>query len=227
MSSGSSLKQIMEEQMREQLAEIEREKQVDVEKKKAEQIAKEKMRYITLRKLVTHETPIKLDWLEEDFYYLDRVIYSLLVPEKKTQTVRYADCGRFEKKEIPKLGIFDLVKVPYLYIKMSYMYTHYTLFGWIEDGLYKLLEFNQTACPSGGCDGESIHQLVGTTPEDVLGLLQFTKIYKDDVKRIVDAFEELPNKKRIVSRTKAVKEEMMMVYWHPDRYEKWAFDDDD
>ena len=31
---------------------------------------------------------------------------------------------------------------------------------------------------------------------------------------------------RIIQRTKMVKEEMMMVYWHPDRYEKWSFDDD-
>jgi hypothetical protein len=38
---------------------------------------------------------------------------------------------------------------------------------------------------------------------------------------------EKRRKERIVARTKLVKEEMMMVFWHPDRYDKWAFDDDE
>jgi hypothetical protein len=38
--------------------------------------------------------------------------------------------------------------------------------------------------------------------------------------------EEKESRERSIARCKAVKEEMMMVFWHPDRYEKWAFDDE-
>lgn len=40
-------------------------------------------------------------------------------------------------------------------------------------------------------------------------------------------WREKEAKERITARTKVVKEEMMMVFWHPDRYDKWAFDDDE
>jgi hypothetical protein len=36
---------------------------------------------------------------------------------------------------------------------------------------------------------------------------------------------EKESRERSIARCKAVKEEMMMFYWHPDRYDKWCFDD--
>jgi hypothetical protein len=223
MAKKQSLKEIMDEQNRERINRMVDTIQEVQEKKKEEN---ERLYCFKIRKLETYETPKRIECLEDNFYNLDRVIYSLLVPEKKCKTVRYADCGPFEKGEIPKLDIFDLVKPPYLYLKMTHMYTNVILFGWVEDDLYKLLEFNSTHCPSGGCDGDSIHQLVGVNPEDALGLMHFIKLHKDDKKRIINAFENLPNKNRIIARTKAVKEEMMAWFWHPDRYDKWAFDDE-
>lgn len=42
----------------------------------------------------------------------------------------------------------------------------------------------------------------------------------------IRALMEKESRERVTARTKAVKEEMMAFYWHPDRYDKWAFDDD-
>lgn len=43
----------------------------------------------------------------------------------------------------------------------------------------------------------------------------------------IRALMEKESRERTIARTKAVKEEMMAFFWHPDRYDKWAFDDDD
>jgi hypothetical protein len=43
----------------------------------------------------------------------------------------------------------------------------------------------------------------------------------------IQAKLEKERKERSVARTRVFKEEMMQVFWHPDRYDKWRFDDDD
>jgi hypothetical protein len=43
----------------------------------------------------------------------------------------------------------------------------------------------------------------------------------------IRAMMEKESRERVIARTRVFKEEMMMYYWHPDRYDKWAFDDHD
>jgi hypothetical protein len=153
------------------------------------EIQKAKQGCATVSKIEIRTEAVCPGWIKRNFYNLDQIIYSLRVPERKSQTVRYAYCMKNEQGEMTLEQL--LGTWPHFVVEMERMYTSYKLYGWFEDNLYKILEFNKTACPSGGCDGESVHQLVGVSADDVLGLIHFVKIYKDDRQKILDAFEQI------------------------------------
>ena len=230
MAKGKkSLKEIIAEELleKEKREKEEREKQEreKEENEKLEAKRREEMYCSDLESLQIYDSPQEFSWLKRFRYErVDRIIRSLLLPEQKNKTIRYINYINYAPDE-KKANLFDLLSPTYMVIELYYMYTSYYLLCWVQDDVYKILEFNRTRCPSGGCNGESIHQLVGISVEDVLKLIDF-RFRKEDREKIKLAFESLPNKQRIIERTKAVKEEMMATFWHPDRFEKWQFDDD-
>ena len=228
-----SLKEIMAEQKIESEKKKEEEKKEE-EKKKQEKKKKEKeFYYSSIRRIKVYDAPTKLSFLENDdfdgaYFNIERVITSILLPENRCKPMRYIDS--YSVKPVPEAqgkSIFDIIGNNYITFHLSnHMYTSYDIIAWIEDGVYKALEFNVTRCPSGYCDGEDAHLLVATTPKELVEMIERVDVRPEDITKIEKAFDSLPNKERIIARTKTLKEEMMMVYWHPDRYEKWAFDDD-
>lgn len=223
-----SLKEIMQEQR------IQSEKEKEEERAKQEKKKKEKeFYYSSIYRLKVYDAPTKLSFLENDdfdgaYFSIDRVITSILLPENRCKPKRYIDC--YSVKPSPEAqgkSIFDIIGNNYITFHLSnYMYTSYDIVAWIEDGIYKALEFNVTRCPSGYCDGENAHLLVATTPKELVEMIERIDVRPEDITKIEKAFDQLPNKERIIQRTKIVKEEMMAFYWHPDRFEKWCFDDE-
>lgn len=229
-----TLKEIMLEQEQEkrvkemkEMKEITEKIQAEIEAQKQK---KEKVYYTRVQRLAVYDKPRELYFLNDEtdtYYSIDRVITSLLVPENRNKPKRYIDC--YSIKPVPEAqdkSIFDLIGKNYVYFTLDRMYTTIVVLGWIEDGLYKGLEFNSTRCPSGYCDGESVHLLVAMTAKELVEMIENVDISPANIEKIAESFEQLPNKERIIKRTKIVKEEMMMKFWHPDRYHLWSFDDD-
>ena len=182
MSEKRSLKEIMAEQQVESQHEA-------IEKTARKKEEKDRISCAALRKIKIYTQPEELNFLQKFTYLgLDRIICSLLVPENKNKTIEYL---HGERTGVPKQDIFDVVKMPCLRIGIYYMYSYSEMLCWIEDGLYKILEFDSISCPSGGCDGQSIHQLVGISPDDVLGLLRYKKLYPTDKTKIIELFTSL------------------------------------
>ncbi len=87
-------------------------------------------------------------------------------------------------------------------------------------------------------DGASPHRLIQKKPYTLNYYLPYLEYWDDGgefqrqehskkLELVIAEMKELwASKERIIARCKAVKEEMMMVYWHPDRYDKWCFDDE-
>ena len=50
---------------------------------------------------------------------------------------------------------------------------------------------------------------------------------RDKISRQQQELENEISKYRTLTRTMRFKEELMMFYWHPDRYDKWSFQEDD
>lgn len=224
-----SLKEIMAEQQKEKEAAEQRNIVIVEMQKEKQKINKERYECATIRKLEVCDEKKEFTWFKEfndEYFEIDKVITSLLVSEEKTKTARYLNYKQLKGVQPLKDCFYQLVPVPFVYMKLYYIYSHHYIVGWIEDGLYRLLDFNVTRCSSGGCDGEGASHYVGNTLDEVLGLIYPLKIYKDDKILIQNAFESLPSKKRIIERTKAIKKEMMEYYWHPNRYDKWSFDDE-
>jgi hypothetical protein len=227
-----SLKEIMAEQAAEKKAKEDKEKaeRIQAEIKELTQ-KKEKVYYTRVQRLAVYDKPRELYFLNDEtdtYYNIDRVITSLLIPENRNKPKRYIDC--YSIKPVPEAqdkSIFDLIAKDYVYFTLDRMYTTIVVLGWIEDGLYKGLEFNSTRCPSGYCDGESVHLLVAMTAKELVEMIENVDISPASIEKIEAAFEQLPNKERIIKRTKIVKEEMMMKFWHPDRYHLWGLLDGD
>lgn len=146
-----------------------------------------------LRKLEIRTERANFAWFERfDHFHLDKIICSLRLPENRLKTIRWIDYeynSPFATDKDTK-DLYALVKVPFLYVHTYDMYQNKYLFCWTEDSLYKILDFDSTRCPSGGCDGESMHQYVGVTAEDAVNLIDL-KLDDDTKKQIAAAFEKM------------------------------------
>lgn len=127
-------------------------------------------------------------WLE-DFSPGDfkGVINSLRVPE----SIRYIHSDYKDYDEENRTKCIDMLPVPFLYIHTYHMYSNNYILAWTEEGLWKALQFNYTRCYSGGCDGESISKMVGISPDDLLDMLYYVKIYKEDRDKILSLLATL------------------------------------
>lgn len=191
MKSNQALREIMREQMEEKLEAL---KKKEEEKKKELEIDEE--RYSAdLYRLELHTEPVPINWLERrNRFCIEKIVCSLLVPEHKTKTMRYIDHYRFRDEVVTQKNLFDLVKTPYIIFVLDYMYTMDYMIGWVDDDLYKILHFSSTRCPSGYCNSDSVHQIVGISAEDALNQFLFVKMRKEDRKDILELFRKLPKK---------------------------------
>lgn len=131
-------------------------------------------------------------------YELDAVVRSLRVPQneriKKRIETSYAELLEEEDSVVKAKEIVEKIPHPFLYFKTAYhMYSKFLTIVWKEDGLVKALQFFFSRCPSGGCDGESIHLLVAVDLDDLFSMFYHQRFEPADKERIRKTLETLNN----------------------------------
>lgn len=131
-------------------------------------------------------------------YELEGVVRSLRVPQneriKKRIETSYAEVLEDEDNVIKAREIVENIPVPFLYFKTAYhMYSKFLTVLWNEDGLVKALQFFFSRCPSGGCDGESIHLLVAVDLDDLFSMFYHQHFEPADKEKIAAALIQITN----------------------------------
>ncbi len=130
-------------------------------------------------------------------YQLAAVIHSLRVPSSVRMKKRIESYYEklLEDEENPQIlakEIVDNIPLPFVYTKSAYhMYAKFFTILWKEDGLVKGVQFFFSRCPSGGCDGESIHFMVATDLDDFFSMLYHQYFNEEDKEKIRALLAEL------------------------------------
>lgn len=198
------LKEIMEEQKREKEA---LEVKVAVQMKRdfeKEKIFKERISCASVLKMLIVKDKEGIEefmkkgrfWYKFELDRLSGVVHSLHVPESRSQTHRYIkerlkglnyeDYENEEKMDEQFRKMLDFATLPFFYLKLNYIYGDHYVIVWHEEGLWKALHFYFCRCPSGGCDSEHIDLLVAVSPDDLLDMIGFIKIYPSDRVEIIE-----------------------------------------
>ena len=194
MSGSSPLKEIMEEQKREALAQaLERAKEIVRGKRLYCADVKSMIPVKTQEDLQTFVEKHKFLYRIFDASDINGVVNSLHVPENRTKTQRYihpdyTNLGEETKEENKQrfMKLLGYTRLPFVYFEACYTYAYHYLIIWKEDALWKAFHFYFCRCPSGGCDSEHIDLLVGVSPQDLIQLWFFTPLYDDDKQKLFE-----------------------------------------